>query len=341
MPSGLLGSTALEVAIGLSFVYLLLALVCTSVNEWLAGLLKARSKLLKQAIQQLLAGQPSGGEAPGSFLDEFYRHPLVKSMMWDDRHPSYLSARTFAAVVTDLVSRRDPQPIREPPPRDPGEARRASLAKVDRSLGALAEGQVKHAVRALLPPEGGDFATLHQNLEGWFDDAMDRTSGWYKRRTQVWTVCVALLITVLTNADTLRIARHLWVDPALRESVVEEAKVRAREPRPSMEVQYKDPNNPLKPTITRRDGDAVHDREQKLLGELIGWKGDELQAAHAAEWPLRLLGWFISCVAISLGAPFWFDVLNKFINIRSAGKSPDETAKKPEKRQLPPADKAA
>jgi hypothetical protein len=47
-------------------------------------------------------------------------------------------------------------------------------------------------------------------------------------------------------------------------------------------------------------------------------------------WPgfwLYLLGLVITMFAISLGAPFWFDLLVKFINIRRAGKKPEEQSK--------------
>ena len=55
----------------------------------------------------------------------------------------------------------------------------------------------------------------------------------------------------------------------------------------------------------------------------------------------KLFGLSITAFAISLGAPFWFDTLNRFMNIRSAGRSPDEAAKTPEKKKLPPDDRAA
>ena len=323
MFTGLLGSTALEVAIGLAFVYLLLALFCTTVNEWLAGLLKTRGKLLAQGVCQLLDGQPQGTNSTG-FLSAFYDHPLITGMMMKDgQHPSYLPARTFAAVVLDLV--------KHGPGSDPSDA--------SRSVDGLDNGDVKTALRALLPPDGGDFPKLQENVEAWFNDSMDRVSGWYKRRTQVWTIIVALIVTVAINADTLKIARHLWTDPALRQSVVEEAKARAAEPRPTVEVEYKDPNDPKQPTVTR-PGDAIHEREKVLLAQLVGW-GPEEKNSDGVDWLLRICGWLLSAIAISLGAPFWFDVLNKFINIRSAGKSPDEAEKKPAKQKLAPADKAA
>lgn len=39
---------------------------------------------------------------------------------------------------------------------------------------------------------------------------------------------------------------------------------------------------------------------------------------------MHLLGWLLSIFAISLGAPFWFDVLNRFMNLRNTGRSPNE-----------------
>jgi hypothetical protein len=39
-------------------------------------------------------------------------------------------------------------------------------------------------------------------------------------------------------------------------------------------------------------------------------------------------GWLITSFALMLGAPFWFEVIKKLVNIRSSGKNPAETIKK-------------
>ena len=57
MSNGLLGSSTLEVLIGLIFVYLLLAIICTTMNEWIAGIFKTRASTLKRAVVQLLDQQ--------------------------------------------------------------------------------------------------------------------------------------------------------------------------------------------------------------------------------------------------------------------------------------------
>ncbi len=35
------------------------------------------------------------------------------------------------------------------------------------------------------------------------------------------------------------------------------------------------------------------------------------------------LGWILTAVAISMGAPFWFDMLNKVVAVRSSVKPQD------------------
>ncbi len=54
-----------------------------------------------------------------------------------------------------------------------------------------------------------------------------------------------------------------------------------------------------------------------------------------------IAGWAITAFAVSLGAPFWFDILNKFMVVRStvkpAEKSPPEASKDPQPSPAPKA----
>lgn len=333
---GLFNSAVLDVMIGLVFVYLLLAIICTAANEWIAGLLKARARVLKRSLHRLLGSQPvEENDDPTGLLQKFYAHPLIRGMMRDDGgHCAYLPARTFAKVLMDLIS--------------PPEGGRLDVRTVWDGLQNMPDGDVKRTLHALLKGLGdGDEGDLQKAIEAWFEDSMDRATGWYKRRTQVWTLIVATVITLLSNADTIQIGRRLWADPVLRGAVVEEAKARAQKPRPSVTVEYPNEDDPTNPVVKEigggdDDGNVLTDKEREQLGRLIGW-----QRADVVNWtwwpglPLHLLGWLLTILAVSLGAPFWFDVLNKFMNVRSAGKSPDEAAKRPEKKKLPPQDKTA
>jgi hypothetical protein len=317
---GLFNSTVLDVAIGLIFVYLLLSIICTAVNEWLAGVTGSRSKLLKKGLIQLLNNQPTKNDSsPDALIKAFYKHPLIKGMTKPGKEPTYLSARIFAAVVTDVLSA--------------GASGEGEVADLRTVVATVPDGDVKKVIAAVVNhSERNQDANPGQALEGWFNDAMDRVSGWYKRRMQMWTLIVAIVITLAANADTIGIARRLWADPVLRSAVVEEAKVRAQKPRPTVSVEYKDENDPTEPTVTRNEGNTLSDKEKEILGELLGWHGPLKESLK----PEVFLGWILTVFALSMGAPFWFDLLNKIMNIRNAGKSPDEKSKGPEKPDTKP-----
>ncbi len=105
--NGLFNSTTLDVIVGLVFVYLLLAIMCTTINEWLDGMLKTRSSNLASGIKQLLDAQPDASGKKDGFLQRFYAHPLITGMLAPGKsgeraYPSYLPARTFATAVMDI-----------------------------------------------------------------------------------------------------------------------------------------------------------------------------------------------------------------------------------------------
>jgi hypothetical protein len=314
---GLFNSTILDVIIGLIFVYLLLSIMCTAANEWVAALGKRRAKTLVRGLEQLLNNQlltedPRPGEkTPKPLVDAFREHPLIKTMFNGERPPTYLSPRSFSTSLTDILTTEHGGPV--------------TFENLLKGVSELPEGEVKKSLVALLRHCDRDIDKARFAIEGWFNDAMDRVSGWYKRRTQLWTIVIAAVLTVVANADTIQITRKLWTDPVLRSAVVEEAKVRAQKPRPTVSVEYENEDDPTNPTVTRNEGNQLSDKERDLLGALVGWHNKDNFN------PFTPLGWLLTVLAISMGAPFWFDMLNKIMNIRFAGKSPDERAKVPEK----------
>ncbi len=331
-------STVIDVGIGLAFVYLLLGLICTTVSEWISGKKKLRATMLEEAIRNLLDAQKMpGGAADTAFLDNFYGHPIVAGLKRGKDHPSYLPARTFATAVMDLMT--------------PGHSGTISFDDLEKGASGLPDGDVKRAILALLQNANRDLGRAQKNIEDWFDDAMARVSGWYKRNMQVWTVIVAFVITIFVNADTISIAQRLWADPPLRSKVVEAAKVRAQKPRPSVTVEYTNPDDPT-PTVPAKvtsSGDEITDEDRAALGQIVGWSddlkkfepsptgGSRYWLGTALLWLVGLLGrhligWTITGIAVSLGAPFWFDTLKRFINLRSAGNPPEIEAKKPDNK---------
>lgn len=281
--NGLFGSTVLEVAIGITMLYLLLAIFCTAANEWIARLMNARAATLENALRELLDGQQSLAAGGAKLVDEFYGHPLIGGLMKGGKHPSYLAARSFAGILMDLVT--------------PEHAGTITFDQLEEGIQKLPQGNVRRTLLALIQNVNRDLSAAQKAIEGWFNDSMERVSARYKRRTQIWTLIVATLITIAMNADTIHFAQRLWLEPALRSMMVASAQ---------------------HATMTTSDAAVAQ------LGQMIGWQGPQNWTVPG--WFERVLGWLLTVGAVSLGAPFWFDTLNRFVNIRAEGRSPAEAA---------------
>ena len=152
------------------------------------------------------------------------------------------------------------------------------------------------------------------NLEAWFDDTMARVSGWYKRKSQIIVLVIGVGLVAALNANSFTIAERIWKDDAVRTAVVAKAGELASAtptatptPVPGQEISV----------ATQQLSQAATDVDDVIqIGIPLGWDGED--------WPhgfwLGLLGWLVTILAISLGAPFWFDALGRLSRIRSSGK---------------------
>lgn len=182
------------------------------------------------------------------------------------------------------------------------------------SLITQVEASVKEVESALV--------RTRQGTEKWFNDTMDRLSGWYKRNRQVWAFCIALIFAAIFNVDSIEIAGTLWREPALRKAVVSVAESYELPEDQNAAAQEDDYPTQLKKQ-TEKTQQAIKQLQDTfvVLRIPVGWTGLPLDWNG---WLIKVIGLLITGVAAMQGAPFWFDVLGKLINVRSAGKKPEE-----------------
>jgi hypothetical protein len=208
-----------------------------------------------------------------------------------------------------------------------------------RDLGHKIEELPKELARSLtllFHESKNDIERFKREIEIWFNDSMDRVSGVYKRRVQYALLFIAFILAMVLNIDTILLANRLSHDSALRAALVASAADAAKQPAPSAGATG---------NINVSDRAAAVSSTIERLNELrlpIGWNGPDAELAlpsfsFRAIWDCvrhHFVGWALTAFAATLGAPFWFDLLNRFINIRSAGKAPEEKPKDP--KELPP-----
>jgi hypothetical protein len=304
------------------FVYLLISLICSSLNELIEAKLKNRAKDLERGIANLL-GDPG-------LVQRLYAHPLVKALYTQGDKPSYIPAQTFSLALWNLATYAQEG-------KDAAVAVTRSLPEIRKAVANLPdEGGLKDlkvSLLTLMDEAGSDLDRARRNVERWYDDAMDRASGWYKRRTQ-W-ILLGLAFAGALNIDSLKIADQLYLDTPKREAIVAAAqgysaaaaKAEGKMADEGMEKNY---------------------AKIKKLGFPLGWSREDFPAdgSGGADWLgtilLKLLGLLATALAVSLGAPFWFDVLNKFMVVRSTIKPHEKSGETPSKdKQAAPETPAA
>jgi len=291
---------ALQFAVSLVFVYLLLSALSSAIQEIVANLAKWRSNTLETAITSLL------GDA--GLKDEIYKHPLVKGILrpsWlftkvERTHkPSYISSAMFAQVLQDLRATQG-----------------ASLPAVTKTVLATV---LKGAATAEEEKE---------RIENWFDDAMDNVSGWYKRKANAWLWVISALVCVALNADTISVGKILWNDPTVRAAMSDAAKNYANH-----KVTESDAGATTPPEIKDELSRVTKARDSlEKLPVPLGWceedcLPDDPRRPPTAFYPmlLKFIGILITVLAVSQGAPFWFDLLQKAVNLRLAGDLPPDS----------------
>jgi hypothetical protein len=337
MPN-LTGNAALDVAIGLAFVFLLFSVLCSAVQELIAGVLDLRAATLEKGLRNLLddpggktggapakplPDPPGGSQAVGGqateppqevrLSDQVLGHGLVRTLYKDShvlfrrkrRGPSYIPAPVFARSLLDLVA--------------PDSTAADPLSAVHQAIGkADLPPATKNALLALVKDAGSDRDKLRAAIEHWFDATMDRVSGWYKRKTQIIICVLSALVTIGLNVNTVTIADRLIHDDTLRAAVATQAVGATANSGGSATSAT---SSDLQKTVTAIEG-------VQRLGLPIGWNkqaGDPARVDLSGHPGRTLIGWLLTFLALSLGAPFWFDALSKLAGLRNAGAKPESS----------------
>lgn len=321
------GSAILEVTMGLVFVYLLYSLLATTINEMLASIFNSRSSMLEKSIKRML----DDGASP-VLKNDFYCTPLIRYQSnSDNRKPSYLQPRNFSQGLIDVLSKGASDAAKGQELLNFIQSRLETykIKKDDKGVVTNIESETIEYMQSMLVKAEGDIENFKNALETWFQDTMERVSGWYKRKTQLFLFIIGLALAVSFNIDSLSIVRILSKDDNIRKNMATAAVNYSNQANKNA-VKLKDSSESFEKKISSLDKSYTQATEaNKVMG--LGWENGFFSLSPHQNW-YCIVGWILTALAISLGAPFWFDMLNKIVNIRGSGSNPVETnAKKPKK----------
>lgn len=310
------GLDILDVVIGTVFIFLIASLLCSSVSEFIASLLHLRAKELERGIGELI-GDPDNSS---KLLEALYDHGLVNGLFKGKyteskpvgalkrlfgvgyQLPSYVPSANFGLALIDLV---------EHPP-----------------VGVTIPSNVLTTIQAIRNASVNDFEKGRRAIETWYDSSMDRVSGWYKRRTQVMLLIIGFGVAIIANIDSIQLIQALSTNSALRQAIVAEAQSYANAPK-SNQTQISDAQQAIEKNYSDlkaldlplcvgcRWAQFPNDEPTKTIWWNTFWTG--------------LVGYLITAFAMSFGASFWFDMLNKLIVVRSTVKPKEKSGEEKSK----------
>lgn len=304
------GSEILEVATGLVFIYLIFSLVSSSLKEVVSRLFSLRAKTLEEGIFDLVGGREVG--------EKLYQHPLLQGVAQSGllkkltnfiskkvkgAKPTYISPYHFYLALMDTLHDE--------------KGGQLTLDELEATIEKIAIPQVRKVLKGFLTAIKSEtqkteeiLQAFRRSVEGWFDEKMEQLSLWYKRKARVIIFILTIFIVGALNVDTLMIARNLYKYDFLRETVVAAAKERA-----GQETAVGD--------ATPVTMVSQVSKELESTGFPIGWclngernMYDQGLPVGFLQWFYKIIGLFITILAISMGAPFWFDMLKKLTSIQ-------------------------
>ncbi len=296
----MLHSTVLDVAIGLIVIFVMLSASCSLLNERIQSARGKRAKMLEGAIRKLL------GEEPKSLFDGVRQHALVRSISHSrSGMPSYIPSSTFSLALFDtLVPADGEHPL--------------TFKRLRDAILRLPETSTSRVVLLTLTNSAdGDLVTARANVEHWFDNAMERLSGVYKRHVTIWLFVLGFVLAAAINADSIMLVQRLEHEGALRAAVAAQAD-----------------------RVDTAGKKFSINQEQFEQTDLIFWDTERIVTVdEAASYPraacqpelsllwtrwlvFKIIGCLITALVVSLGALFGFDLLCRFVNLRAAGARP-------------------
>lgn len=315
-------SQILDVAIGLALMYLFQSILISGINDLLVSIFAVRGRILKNFLITALKTK----ETKDTIFERLQSSPFITSLKRNNRFPSEISSRNFSDALIELIIRED-------------NSDETYIDKIKNNLAALPDSEFKHILIVRLNEAGKDYFKFKISIEKWYDDYMNRISYWYKRRVNYFMYLFAFMTTVALNVDSIFVMNELWKNPRLRESaVVLSENIIQKDYDKITKKKFtslltdsstaSDTINVALTTIT----DSYHNLH--LLDFPITWayayrlsngEKDSLEKKSLLfriQWSLeqfsieKILGFIITTLAVSIGAPIWYDLLKKMVGTR-------------------------
>jgi hypothetical protein len=347
------GWPILDLVVGIIFVYFLLSIISSSgVEIFLTGM-RARAKLLEEWLSKIfdkMITQPDGTEL--TLAQAIMDHCSITALNRRRKSSDYIDAKNFTSALIEKIT-FDPEN-----PKSVAKDINDFIVALNKTSALSTEFQrvlliyaneAKDTYKALTEKTVSEIELFRGKVENWFDSSMDRMTGTLKRRySRPATFAVAVVVTLVLNADSIALAKYLYSNPEARTRIAMQAYDATKDTALIRQVQQMKINSDtssagamtveeFKNRMIKKITDI--DKAKQGLNDVmpLTWKRGEFRNEDG-KFSYRLLfskisGLLVTVLAIMMGAPFWFDLLNKISNLRGTGAKPAVSSSEEQKKK--------
>ncbi len=290
----------LSIIIGIVFVLLLFSMLTSAVVEVYHAAFSSRGKHLRDTLEIMLGKE---------VCDQFYQHEYFRQLSSASKPhsslklPIWIDKGTFSSILADVLTPAD------------------SKLSVPERIQLVQNANLRRVLDFLWRQSHGDITVFQKKVEEWFDDVMARAKDWFGDSTKWRLFFIGLALAGILNADTLQIYKSLSINSALRDELVKNAETFVTGHQSVAGIDTSKSFDQSKSDFTATKQMYV-ETVQSPLG--LGWSSSTILPADYFSWLIKLVGWVLTGVAVTLGAPFWYDMLRKMISLK--GNSGDNSS---------------
>lgn len=294
----------LSIVIGLVFVLLLFSMLTSALVEVYHAFRATRGNHLKATLEMML-----GPEKAHQFLEHAYFKQLSAATKPTSAQklPVWIDKNTFSTILADILTPRDNMTIQD-------------------RINTIENEQLRKVMNFLWRQSGEDVHLFQAKVERWFDEVMARAKEWFADATKWRLFFFGTALAAALNADTIQIYQSLSANANLRDDIVNAAEMFANSP----DTVLVRSGRLATPDTVRIDTTGAKKNFLKIksmydetiaspLG--LGWGTD--MPSTIWDWVTKVIGWLLTGVAVTMGAPFWFEMLKKLLSLKGGKSHPD------------------
>ena len=332
------GLDFLNLVIGLIFIYLIYSIASSTLWEIIVSISNLRGKMLRTWIFDHFNELTSNNEKIKSWWkkilswgetkkNEILEHPLIKGLaVKNGKKPTYISSEIFTDVLIDIIVNKNSKG---------SDLKIIDINSFKDSLNSsrLNPGLVRIFMQ-YVSGAAGSLDKVKEKIGKWYDETQERLIGSYKKKLQVWIFIIASVLVIPTNADTFKLATYLYNNPEASAAIANQVDLIVNDSA-FLEKRTARIDTNIVDSIAKLEQKELIANIEKNLGSLkelnttlnetglpLGWENEKVQLQTWKGRIKKIGGLLLTIFAVSLGAPFWFDILSKLANLRSSGNKP-------------------